>query len=166
MENVNELLSWIENVREKSDEDSTLAETVNYMSLMNILERQEEENDEDAVNLSTLHASKGLEFPFVYIIGMEEELLPHRVSIDEGNIEEERRLAYVGITRAQQNLTLSYTRIRKKYGERVQCEISRFVDELPQDDLLYDGGKVETNPEEQLQRGKAHLANLKGLLSD
>jgi len=166
MENVNELLDWIENVRDKSDEESTLSETVNYMSLMNILERQEEENDEDAVNLSTLHASKGLEFPFVYIIGMEEELLPHRVSIDEGNIEEERRLAYVGITRAQQNLTLSYTRIRKKYGERVQCEISRFVDELPQDDLLYEGGKQQVSPEEQRQRGKAHLANLKGLLSD
>jgi len=166
MENVNELLAWIENVRNKSEEDSSLSEIVNYLSLMNILERQEEENQSDSVNLSTLHASKGLEFPFVYIIGMEEELLPHRVSIDEGNIEEERRLAYVGITRAQQNLTMSYTRIRKKYGERVQCEISRFVDELPQDDLVYEGGKTDsTNPEEQKQRGKAHLANLKGLLS-
>ena len=165
MENVTELLDWIENVRKKQEEDSTLSEIVNYLSLMNILERQEEENETDSVSLSTLHASKGLEFPYVYIIGMEEELLPHRVSIDEGNIEEERRLAYVGVTRAQQNLTLSYTRIRKKYGERVQCEISRFIDELPQDDLLYEGGKVESNPEEQLQRGKAHLANLKGLLS-
>jgi len=165
MENVNDLLSWIENAKDKSDEHSSLAEMVNYMSLMNILERQEGENESDSVNLSTLHASKGLEFPYVFIIGMEEELLPHRVSIDEGNIEEERRLAYVGVTRAQQNLTLSYTRIRKKYGEKVQCEVSRFVDELPQDDLLFEGGKVETNPEEQMQRGKAHLANLKGLLS-
>ena len=165
MENVNDLLSWIENVRDKAEEESSLGEIVNYLSLMNILERQEEENESDSVNLSTLHASKGLEFPYVYIIGMEEELLPHRVSIDEGNIEEERRLAYVGITRAQQNLTLSYTRIRKKYGERVQCEISRFVDELPQEDLIYEGGKNETNPEEQKQRGQAHLANLKGLLS-
>ena len=166
MENVNDLLSWIENVRNKSDEESSLGEIVNYLSLMNILERQEDENESDSVNLSTLHASKGLEFPYVYIIGMEEELLPHRVSIDEGNIEEERRLAYVGITRAQQNLTMSYTRIRKKYGERVQCEISRFIDELPQDDLVYEGGKNETNPEDQMQRGKAHLANLKGLLSE
>jgi len=102
----------------------------------------------------------------VFIIGMEEEILPHRVSMDEGNIEEERRLAYVGITRAQQNLTLSYTRIRKRYGEKMECEISRFVDELPQDDLQREGTGETANPEEQKQRGHAHLANLKDLLGN
>ena len=88
------------------------------------------------------------------------------MSIDEGNLEEERRLAYVGITRAQHNLTLSYTRIRKRYGEKVECEVSRFVDELPQDDLVREGGGEEACPEQQKQRGQAHLANLKELLGN
>ena len=166
MENVNELLSWIERVYEQAEADSSLSDIVFYMTLMNILERQDEnENESDCVNLLTLHASKGLEFPYVFIIGVEEEILPHRVSMDEGNIEEERRLAYVGITRAQQNLTLSYSRIRKRYGEKMECEVSRFVDELPQDDLQREGGGEDVCPEQQKQRGQAHLANLKDLLS-
>jgi len=167
MENVNDLLTWIERVYDQAESGSSLSDIVSYMTLMNILERQEDnENESDCVNLLTLHASKGLEFPYVFIIGMEEEILPHRVSMDEGNIEEERRLAYVGITRAQQNLTLSYTRIRKRYGEKMECEISRFVDELPQDDLQREGGGETACPEEQKQRGQAHLANLKDLLGD
>jgi len=167
MENVNDLLSWIERVYEQAESGSSLADIVSYMTLMNILERQDDdENDSDCVNLLTLHAAKGLEFPHVHIIGMEEEILPHRVSMDEGNIEEERRLAYVGITRAQQNLTLSYSRIRKRYGEKVECEISRFVDELPQDDLQREGGGEDACPVEQKQRGQAHLANLKDLLGN
>jgi len=167
MENVNDLLVWIERVYEQADKDSTVADIVSYMTLMNILERQDEdENENDCVNLLTLHAAKGLEFPFVYIIGMEEEILPHRVSMDEGNIEEERRLAYVGITRAQENLTFSYSRIRKRYGEKMECEISRFIDELPQDDLLWEGGKHDVDPEQKKQRGQAHLANLKDLLAN
>ncbi len=167
MENVNELLTWIERVYDQAESGSSLSDIVSYMTLMNILERQEDnENESDCVNLLTLHASKGLEFPYVFIIGMEEEILPHRVSMDEGNIEEERRLAYVGITRAQQNLTLSYTRIRKRYGEKMECEVSRFVDELPQDDLQREGAGETANPEEQKQRGQAHLANLKDLLGN
>jgi len=167
MESVNELLSWIEKISADIDKESQLNEVVNYMTLMNILERQEQENEMDSVNLLTLHAAKGLEFPNVFIIGMEEEILPHKTSVDEGNIEEERRLAYVGITRAQENLTMSYSRIRKRYGEKVECEYSRFIDELPGDDLLWIGGKdAAIDPEEQKQRGNAHLANLKELLAD
>ena len=79
----------------------------------------------------TLHASKGLEFPFVFMMGLEEELLPHRNSIDEGNIEEERRLMYVGITRAQVGLYLTLAAIRSQYGEKVEITPSRFLDELP-----------------------------------
>jgi len=165
MENVNELISWIERLNPDAEEEKSISEVVNYMMLMNILERQEDDGDAaDCVNLSTLHAAKGLEYPNVFIIGMEEDILPHRASLDEGNLEEERRLAYVGITRAQQNLTLSYSRIRKRYGERMETEYSRFIDELPEDDLQWIGGKNDTNPEEQKQRGNAHLANLRDML--
>lgn len=171
-ENVEELLIWMERVEKKVAEEEPLAERnlgdlVTYMSLMDILERQEEKDAHpDAVTLMTLHASKGLEFPHVFLIGMEEELLPHRTSIEEGNIEEERRLAYVGITRAQRTLTMTYAKKRKKGGEMVKVEPSRFLEELPQDDLEWEGGRnaTEYTPEEKQERGKSHLANLRGML--
>lgn len=167
MENVKELLGWIERTYEQAEEDSNISDIVSYMTLMNILERNEDdENESDSVTLMTMHAAKGLEFPHVYIIGMEEEILPHRTSIEEGNVEEERRLAYVGLTRAQKTLTMSYSRIRKRYGEKMECEVSRFIDELPEDDIVWEGGKNNIqDPEEQKQRGQAHLANLRDLLS-
>jgi ATP-dependent DNA helicase Rep len=92
-------------------------------------------------------------------------LLPHRSSIEEENIEEERRLAYVGVTRAQKTLTLSFATKRKRYGEMIDCQPSRFIDELPSEDLQWAGEGVEVNKEEQQQRGHAHLANLKSLLA-
>ena len=113
----------------------TLAETVNRLILRDMMEKSEDEDTSDAVQLMTLHASKGLEFPYVFMVGMEEGLLPHQTSIDEDNVEEERRLAYVGITRARQQLVFSYAKERRQYGELVQPEPSRFMFELPQDDL-------------------------------
>ncbi|MBD3609175.1 MAG: DNA helicase Rep [Gammaproteobacteria bacterium] len=170
-ENVEELLDWMSRVSQKMDEEEpmeekSLGDLVAYMSLMDILERQEEKDaTPDAVTLMTLHASKGLEFPHVFLIGMEEELLPHRTSIEEGNIEEERRLAYVGITRAQRTLTMTYAKKRKKGGEMVKVEFSRFLEELPQDDLDWEGSRgPELSQEEKQERGKAHLANLRGIL--
>ena len=131
---------------------------------MDILDRQDEENAQDCVSLMTLHAAKGLEFPHVFIIGMEEEILPHRSSLDTGDLSEERRLAYVGITRAQRTLTFSYAAKRRRYGEVSTCEPSRFLDELPADDLVWEGGRQQQDPQLRKQRGQAHLANLRGLL--
>jgi ATP-dependent DNA helicase Rep len=96
---------------------------------------------------------------------MEEDLLPHRSSLEDDNIEEERRLAYVGITRAQRSLTLSYAAKRKRYGELVNCEPSRFLQELPEEDLSWEGRQSNLSKQEKQARGTAHLANLKTLLS-
>jgi superfamily I DNA/RNA helicase len=82
------------------------------------------------VTLITLHAAKGLEFPVVYLVGLEQGILPHKRSIDTGTTDEERRLLYVGITRAQQRLTLTYCSTRVKWGETMACTPSRFLEEL------------------------------------
>ncbi|MDX1823322.1 MAG: DNA helicase Rep [Thiohalomonadales bacterium] len=164
MDNVNELLSWLERMA-KSNPEADLSELVAKLTLLDSLDRDEDERG-DRVHLMTLHAAKGLEFPHVYLVGMEEELLPHRNSIEEENIEEERRLAYVGITRAQKNLTLSFASKRKRYGDVVDCQPSRFIDELPAEDLQWAGEGIEVNKEDRQQRGQAHLANLKSLLAE
>ncbi|NIG62700.1 MAG: DNA helicase II [Serratia symbiotica] len=88
---------------------------------------------QDAVQLMTLHSSKGLEFPLVFIVGMEEGMFPSQMSLDEsGRLEEERRLAYVGVTRAMQKLTLTYAETRRLYGKEVYHRPSRFISELPE----------------------------------
>ena len=93
-------------------------------------EKEEEEEQKSGVTLITMHAAKGLEFKHVYLIGLEEGLLPHERSRAEGSIDEERRLFYVGITRAMRTLTLSYCRNRTKYGSVVSCAPSSFIKEL------------------------------------
>lgn len=164
MKNVNELITWLENIVKK-DDSKTLPDIIAHMSLMDILERQAEEKTADRVSMMTLHAAKGLEFPHVFIIGMEEEILPHVNSCDdEAGIQEERRLAYVGITRAQKSLTFSYASKRRRFGEEIECSPSRFLDELPQDKLIKEGGNHKTCPKRSKQKGQAHLHNLRELL--
>jgi ATP-dependent DNA helicase Rep len=164
MANVHELVDWLQNMAKKMDEDTGLGELVAQMTLMDILERNEEEQRDDCVSLMTLHAAKGLEFPHVFVVGMEENLLPHHASLEADDIEEERRLAYVGITRAQKTLTFSMATRRRKHGEIVECEPSRFLAELPEDDLNWEGRGQQADPEERQERGKAHLANLRDML--
>ncbi len=161
---VDSLRSTLERLQE-DDPDAGIRETIARLILLDIMERQEEEDDSDKVQLMTLHASKGLEFPYVYLIGMEEELLPHRNSIENGDIEEERRLAYVGITRAKQELTLTLARQRKQYGEKVDCAPSRFIEEIPQDDLVFEG-KGDVCETTNKARGRATLSGLRDLLDD
>jgi ATP-dependent DNA helicase Rep len=121
------------------DDEKRIQDAIAKLVLRDLLERQEEEDESDQVQLMTLHASKGLEFPHVFMVGMEEDLLPHRNSIDDNNIEEERRLTYVGITRAQKTLTMTLAGKRKQFGEHSETTPSRFLDELPTEDVEREG---------------------------
>lgn len=140
-------------------------DAISRLILRDMMEQREEEDDSDKVHLLTLHASKGLEFPHVFIMGLEEELLPHRNSIETDQIEEERRLMYVGITRAQRTLTLTYAGERKQYGEKIESTPSRFLDELPQDDLIWEG-VGPSDPVANKMKGKATMASLMNLLKN
>jgi len=165
MRNVAELIEWLKRMADNDGGgQKPLSEIVAKVMLMDILERNQEEEVSDQVSLMTLHAAKGLEFPHVFLIGMEENILPHQNSLETGNLEEERRLAYVGITRAQRTLTFSYCTHRKRYGEVSECEPSRFLNELPADDLEW-VNKKKLDPEVVKERGKASLAHLKTMLS-
>ena len=164
MENVTELISWIGNLQKDRD-DKSLDAVVSHLSLMSILENDEDQKPQDAVQLMTIHAAKGLEFEHVYLVGFEEDSLPHHQSQDADSIEEERRLAYVGITRAASNLTLSHAKTRQKFGDMLQCEVSRFLYELPEADL--EGAEhtlSKLSDSERHQRGLDTFADLKALL--
>jgi ATP-dependent DNA helicase Rep len=132
---------------------------------MDMLERREDAEEHDAVQLMTLHAAKGLEFPWVCLAGFEEGMLPHHGSDSDEGIQEERRLAYVGITRARQQLLISHARTRKRQGEATACEPSRFLAELPADDLQWEGRNSGTT-EEKRARGSASLNSLRNLLNN
>lgn len=151
----------------KDDEDSEdggVENAISRLILRDLLDRQEEEQADNKVQLMTLHASKGLEFPHVFLIGMEEDFLPHRSSIEEGNVEEERRLAYVGITRAQQTLTMTMAARRRQFGEIISTTPSRFIEELPRDDIDRIGFG-DDNPEMVREKGEQSLSALKNLFA-
>ena len=168
-ENVQFLLSQLNNVlknddSESEDGDSKIENAIAKLILRDLLDREEEESADDKVQLLTLHAAKGLEFLHVFMIGMEEDILPHKNSVEGGQIEEERRLAYVGITRAQRTLTMTSARQRTQFGETSSTSPSRFVDELPEDDLVrIGGGDAQMSAEENQIKGEESLAALKEL---
>jgi ATP-dependent DNA helicase Rep len=157
---VESIRRMLENDRGTADEMS-IGDAITRLVLRDLMEQREEEDDSDKVQLLTLHASKGLEFPHVFIMGLEEEILPHRSSIEENNIEEERRLMYVGITRARETLTLTYAAQRKQYGEKIETIPSRFLDELPEEDLRWEG-TGDLDVEANQKKGKATLSALLG----
>ncbi len=164
MENVWYLVESIGRTLERNedqnkDDQTNLASAIAKMMLMDLLDRQQEEDESDRVQMMTLHASKGLEFPHVFMVGMEEDLLPHRTSIEEDNIEEERRLMYVGITRAQRTLTLTMAGSRKQFGEKMETTPSRFLEEIPAEDLVMEGFGTATK-EQVAQKGKETISNI------
>ncbi|HHW7570061.1 ATP-dependent DNA helicase rep [Mannheimia haemolytica] len=164
--NVQTLFEWVQAMLEGDEIEPpmNLVQVVNRLTLRDMLERGEEDDEADQVQLMTLHASKGLEFPHVFLIGMEEGILPHQTSLDEDNVEEERRLAYVGITRAQQTLTFSLCKERRQYGEIIKPEPSRFLLELPQDDVVWESEKPRMTEQEKEAKSSANIANLMAML--
>jgi DNA helicase-2/ATP-dependent DNA helicase PcrA len=132
VENLEELVSAARNF-ENAEEDEDLTPLAAFLGHAS-LEAGDTQADEheDSIQLMTLHSAKGLEFPYVFLVGMEEGLFPHKMSLEEpGRLEEERRLAYVGITRAMQNLVMTYAETRRLYGSETYNKVSRFVREVP-----------------------------------
>ncbi|WP_018152534.1 UvrD-helicase domain-containing protein [Leeia oryzae] len=163
--NVLEFVGWITRKSDNQDDDGpppNLIELAQRIALITMLEGRNEE-EVDAVKLSTLHASKGLEYPHVFLIGVEEDILPHRESVDTGKLEEERRLMYVGITRAQRSLTLTHALKRRRGGEWHVVEPSRFINEMGVDDLWFSGRPVADKVAAKA-RGSERLAGLKAML--
>jgi ATP-dependent DNA helicase Rep len=158
-ENVQEFIAWLK--RKAEADEKSLMDMVQTVALISMLEGKEQEPD--AVSLCTLHAAKGLEFPHVFIVGAEEGILPFRDS-DEKQIEEERRLMYVGITRAERSLQISYCNRRKRGRDWLDCEPSRFIDDLPDDELIYAGGHADAVPTVSKGDGLDKLAKLKAML--
>ena len=169
-QNVVELLDWL---KRKAHEDGlTLLELVQHVALVTMLERGEEE-DPDTVKLSTLHASKGLEYAHVYLAGVEEGLLPHLGRDEEdadpeaaaqalaSRIQEERRLMYVGITRARRSLHLTWCKRRRRAREDLVRERSRFIEEMGLEDI-----RIQEDPEHKALSPKDRLGMLKALLNN
>ncbi|MCP1574819.1 superfamily I DNA/RNA helicase [Herbaspirillum rubrisubalbicans] len=165
-QNVVDFINWLKERacggRDGEGEEKNLLEITQMVALMSMLEGRDEE--QDAVRMSTLHASKGLEFPHVFLVGVEEGILPHKGDPDTppeaaaARVEEERRLMYVGITRAQRSLHLSWCKRRKRAKEVIECQISRFVKEMRLDE-----GEAVPQESEKITP-QARLANLKALL--
>lgn len=156
--NLDELASWFEGARGGGP-----GELAAQLALLSNADRGEPGN---AVRLMSLHAAKGLEFRTVFVIGCEDGNLPHEASVEEGGLEEERRLMYVGITRAKERLYLSHSAEIKRWGAVEHLLPSRFLDELPAADLLRDGSDPERETAEKKQRGRAHMDAISALFDD
>ncbi len=158
------VLSFTDWLSKKAEENKkTLAELVHTITLITMLE-EKDNNGIQSIKLTTLHAAKGLEYPYVFLISCEEAILPHQESINNNLIEEERRLMYVGITRAQKELTISYCNERRVAGELQKKERSRFLDELGEENII-DITKQKNEKITNNDEIKNRLEQLKNLLN-
>jgi ATP-dependent DNA helicase Rep len=157
--NLEELAGWLEAARGGGGPGELAAQLA-------LLSHSDRDDPGPSVRLMSLHGSKGLEFRYVFIIGVHEGSLPHEASLDEGRLEEERRLMYVGITRAKELLHLSYPKRAKRFGEVVRNEPSRFLTELPAAELHWIGRDAEKDAERKEDVAASHMARLAALLGD
>jgi len=155
---LNDLVGWVERLAKNTNSPDELIARITLAAGPD----DERDTDADEVRLMTLHAAKGLEFPRVWLAGLEDGLLPHMRSIEEGRIEEERRLMYVGLTRAERRLSISLCKTRRQFGETSKREPSRFLAELPMELLDWPGKDGSKPPTADEARG--NLAALKAML--
>ncbi len=160
LENLTELAGWFRVMGKNGGRAGDLA------AQLALLTNADRDDGGNAVRLMTLHSAKGLEFRFVYIVGAEDGTLPHAAGIDEGRLDEERRLFYVGITRAKERLCLAYAARSRRYGQIIANEPSRFLAELPQTDLHWDGRDAEQDAAARQEVASAHIVRLAALFAD
>jgi ATP-dependent DNA helicase Rep len=162
--NLKELADWFRAMQRNSNTagGNSAGDLASQLALLSHADRDDPGN---AVRMMTLHAAKGLEFRFVFIVGCEDGTLPHEGAIDEGRIDEERRLMYVGITRAKEGLTLSWSAKTKRYGDVHNNQPSRFLHELPQADLHWQGKDPEADREAVRESAESHMARIKAMLA-
>jgi ATP-dependent DNA helicase Rep len=156
--NLKELTDWFRAMQKGNSAGDLAAQ----LALLSHADRDEPGN---AVRMMTLHAAKGLEFRFVFIVGCEDGTLPHEGALDEGRVDEERRLMYVGITRAKELLTLSWSARTKRYGEVHTNQPSRFLQELPGADLHWDGKDPAADKEVVREAAQSHMARIAAMLN-
>ena len=157
-ENLEELSEWFD-----GGKGSGPGELAAQLALLSHADKGEAGNQ---VRLMSLHAAKGLEFRYVFIVGMEDGTLPHEMALEEGSLEEERRLLYVGITRAKEQLWLSHSREASKWGDKIRLKPSRFFDELPTAEIQRDGADPVADAARKQERAAAGFAAIKALLGE
>ena len=167
LDNIESLYTSMARLIERTEEEDerNIESVIRKLILLDMLEQQQEEENTNKVNLMTLHAAKGLEFDYVYMIGVEEDTLPHRNSVmsDEG-IAEERRLMYVGITRAKKELTLLYCKQRRVGNDFKTTTPSRFLDELPDEHIDFPG-RAGGSAKDPKQVAQDYLNNIQAMLA-
>ena len=159
--NLDELADWFDASKRVEARGAGPGELVASLALLSHADKGDAGNQ---VRLMSLHGAKGLEFRYVFIVGVDDKTLPHEASIDEGRIDEERRLLYVGITRAKEQLWLSHARETQRWGSKIRLQPSRFLDELPAAELQRDGADPAADAERKNERATAGFAAIKALL--
>ena len=159
LENLKELAEWFRAMQKEGAAGDLAAQLA-------LLTHGDRDDPGNAVRLMTLHSAKGLEFRFVFIIGVEEGSFPHEASVDEGRLDEERRLMYVGITRAKEHLALSFTRRKRRFGEILANDPSRFLAELPASDLHWSGRDSEQDEVQRKEVASSSIAKLAALFDE
>ncbi|MGN7726963.1 UvrD-helicase domain-containing protein [Luteimonas sp. 22616] len=154
--NLDELADWFEGAKGTSAGELAAS--------LALLTRADKDDAGNQVRLMSLHAAKGLEFRYVFIVGVEDGTLPHEASLDEGRLDEERRLLYVGITRAKEQLWLSHSREAQRWGSKLRLQPSRFLDELPAAELQRDGADPVADAARKAERASVGFAAIKAML--
>jgi len=157
IENLDELLGVARSATLTGEPEADLAMFLQELSLVSDADQLPDSEDDSAVTMMTLHTAKGLEFPRVYMVGMEDNIFPHARALEEANLEEERRLCYVGMTRAREQLTMTYARTRSLYGRQDYNPPSTFLSEIPAEFV---------NHERVASRGGTSLPSSQGRWSD